>query len=239
MRATGADIIALQEVFLPAHRRFLIHALRDTHPHVLAPRASWSVLGSGLMLLSAVPLCGGFVRMPGVRGGAGLTERGALWAELGDPEPGDPLLRDPGPGDPELDGDLGADRCRDRGTLRLVTAHLRAGRPSRHAAEVMHLLRVAGGPAILLGDFNCGPVVAPDAYRRILNGGFADAYAATGMMEAPTWDAANPLKSGRAVSFQSQPENRSRVYSAVDRAAVDRVAVRVGPGCSRPGHGRS
>jgi len=195
LRATGADVIALQEVFLPAHRRCLIDALRDTHPHALAPRASRSMLGSGLLLLSAVPIRrGGFVPTPGV----GLTERGALWAELNDP-----VL----------------------GPLRLVNVHLRAGPPRRHAAELAHLLHVAGRRAILCGDFNCGPSIAPDFYQRILRDGWVDAFAAAGGAEAPTWDAANPLN--RVGRYRRDPSQRidhvfipERIGLHADAAAI-------------------
>jgi endonuclease/exonuclease/phosphatase family metal-dependent hydrolase len=163
-------------VFLPAHRRRLIDALRDTHPHALAPRASRSMLGSGLLLLSAVPIRrGNFVAMAGV----GLTERGALWAELDDP-----VL----------------------GPLRLANVHLRAGPPRRHATELAHLLNVAGRRAILSGDFNCGPTIAPALYRHILRDGWVDAYAAAGGTEAPTWDAANPLN--RVGRYRRDPSQR-------------------------------
>jgi endonuclease/exonuclease/phosphatase family metal-dependent hydrolase len=166
----------LQEVFLPAHRRFLVAALRETYPHALAPDPTRSVLGSGLLLLSVAPIrSGGFVPMAGV----GLTERGALWAELDDP-----VL----------------------GPLRLANVHLRAGPPRRHAAELAHLLRVAGGHAILSGDFNCGPAIAPELYRRILRDRWIDAYAAAGANEAPTWDAANPLN--RVGRYRRDPSQR-------------------------------
>ena len=195
MRATGADVIALQEVFQPAHRRFLIDALRDTHPHALAPRASRSVLGSGLMLLSIAPIRrGGFFPLAGI----GLTDRGALWAELDDPAPG---------------------------ALRLANVHVRAGPPKRHAAELAHLLHVAGRHAILCGDFNCGPNIAADAYRRILRDGWVDAYTAAGGTEAPTWDAANPLN--RVGRYRHDPSQRIDHVFIPDRIGLRAVTAAI------------
>jgi len=176
LRGTGADVIALQEVFRPGHRRFIAAALRGSHPHVLAPPPLRSVLGSGLMVLSAVPIrAGGLVPLTRV----GLVERGVLSVALDHP-----LLS----------------------ATRLINVHARAGPAARHNAEIDHLLAVAAGQAIMLGDFNCGPGAATWAYDRIVRAGFADAYGTAGSLEAPTWDAANPLnKAGR---FRFEPSQR-------------------------------
>ena len=195
LRETGADIIALQEVFLAGHRRFLAEALRDSHPYVLAPGPMRSVFGSGLMLLSRVPIsAGGLLPMAGV----GLIERGVLWAELAH-----------GPG------------CASR----VINVHVRAGPRGRHTAEISHLLRAACGRAIMLGDFNCGPDVAQDAYDRISREGFSDAYAAAGMPEAPTWDAANPLN--RAGRFRFEPSQRIDHVFVPDARASHVAAVKI------------
>ncbi len=176
MRGTGADIIALQEVFRRRDRGFIARALRETHPHVLAPAPVRSVLGSGLMFLSAVPIrAGGLLPLTRV----GMVERGVLWIALEHPL---------------LSG------------LRLTNVHVRAGPAARHMAEIGHQLTFAGAQAIMMGDFNCGPTVATEAYGRIVEAGFTDAYATAGLPEAPTWDAANPLnKSGR---FRLEPSQR-------------------------------
>lgn len=56
LAAIGADIIALQEVFEPAHRQYLAAALKDVYPHHAGPGRDISGLGRGLMLLSRHPL---------------------------------------------------------------------------------------------------------------------------------------------------------------------------------------
>lgn len=80
----AADVIALQEVYRPAHRNSLIAALRGSYPYALAPGRTRSLLGSGLVFLSRIPIrCGGFAALPRLS----LVEHGALWLELEGPAP--------------------------------------------------------------------------------------------------------------------------------------------------------
>lgn len=168
LRASGADIIALQEVYTARHRRQLAEALADAYPYVAAPGTEELLLGSGLMLLSRHPIIGqSFTALPRRPGVAGrLSRPGCLRVLVGTP---------------------GA------GQVAVVNTHLPAFDDGRQRqAEAAHLLGL-GRDAILLGDFNCSPVIDQSIYRRILAAGYRDAFAEVAAGEPPTWDAANPL----------------------------------------------
>jgi endonuclease/exonuclease/phosphatase family metal-dependent hydrolase len=181
LRASGADVIALQEVYTSRQRDWLRQALHDSHPFACVPAHRRSLLGSGLMLLSRYPIRQGMFVPARSRSalGTALTERGFLATEI--------VL----PGGRHL---------------RLLNVHLTIGAPfrtpeARRLAEIEHLLVLAKQhaqlPAILLGDFNCSPEVEAIHYRRIIAAGYSDAFAAVAgaaeMPAAATWDATNPL----------------------------------------------
>jgi len=171
LRATGADIIALQEVFSPRHSKFLCNALHGTYPYAYVPRHDRCLLGSGLMFLSRYRITQGLFlpcKVPGRF--ASAAEKGCLCVEVD------------GPGD---------------APLHFVNLHLVADSGSRQS-EIAHALAVArANAAILLGDFNCSPEIRGADYQRILAAGYSDAFVAAGQGGVNgsnvTWDIANPL----------------------------------------------
>jgi endonuclease/exonuclease/phosphatase family metal-dependent hydrolase len=189
VRAAGPDIVALQEVYTERQRRFLERALRDTHPHAGWPDDRRRLPGSGLMVLSRYPIA----RMRFERGAARM---GCLAVSI------------------EVPG---------FGTVGLVNAHLTVGgmlrRPgvtdslARRIGEIDGILSVArqcqDAVVVLLGDFNCGPTVWRDCYKRILGAGYIDAFAAANPPAThgdPTWDARNPLNAEGP--YRSAPSQR-------------------------------
>jgi len=194
--SSGADIIALQEVYDLEHRVSLIASLERAYPYRAAwPERRWGRMCSGLMLFSKYPIAAAqphsFRDLPfderlavekgmlsaeidvGRFGRIGVTNchhtsGGALW-------------------DPE--GRL-ADRLRSR-QYRQLFAMLSSTAPTRHLA---------------IGDFNAGPEASGENYRELIASGYADAWAERhGSRSEPTWDPANPLNAKgphRATSAQ-------------------------------------
>jgi endonuclease/exonuclease/phosphatase family metal-dependent hydrolase len=198
LQAIGADIIALQEVYAGRHGRWLRDSLAETYPHSYAPRRARSVLGSGLMVLSRFRISRAeFVpcySAPGVH--RAISEKGCLCTDVAVP---------------------------NYGTLRLLNLHLTVGgllRQARAPDDAMHsfaqiddvlsvALRPDRLPALLVGDFNCSPVVNVEIYRRIAASGYLDAFGAVAPPDAArnavTWDAANLMNStGRHRDAPSQ-----------------------------------
>jgi len=199
LQMTAADVIALQEVYTAQHRRFLQFSLRDTHPYACAPRNFRSVLGNGLMLLSRYPISNGeFLPLPREKAiHSAMFEKGCLRVDIDLPK---------------------------IGTVRLVNVHLTVDSPfgrmdakkseQTRLAQIEHMLSVARppdrDPAILLGDFNCSPVISTEKYRRIVEAGFIDSFASLMPPDVAdnfvTWDASNPLN---AISrFRDSPSQR-------------------------------
>jgi endonuclease/exonuclease/phosphatase family metal-dependent hydrolase len=198
LSAIDADVIALQEVYAPADRQFLIRAMAARYPfHAGSPKAL-SLVGNGLMVLSRFPilhsefaLCGGapdWTRL--------VWKQGLLSVDLDLPVVG---------------------------RTRLINVHLAASVPFGRAGsiaseanrdrETAQLLSVAnaGDPAaILAGDFNNSPEIHSNHYDRIIAAGYVDAFVAArepaGANAGITWDATNPLNAhGR---FRDSPSQR-------------------------------
>lgn len=195
LRGTGADILALQEVYSPGHRRFLAEALAETYPFsAQAPRTRLPV-GNGLMILSRFPILN--CQFIPCRGGPLLTrlvwKQGFLSAEIDLPVVG---------------------------RTRFINVHLAATVPFDHPEalastanrhrEISQLISAAGGRAILVGDFNAGPEICSDNYDRIIAAGYVDAFVASGaparIADGFTWDSANPLNT--ASRFADSPGQR-------------------------------
>jgi len=198
LRASEVDIIALQEVYASRHRRFLRESLRDTYPHSFAPWKPRSVLGSGLMVLSRYPIAQAeFVRRHRAPGShSAISEKACVCTDIAVP---------------------------NHGIVRLINLHLTVGgvlrnshrpqKPAQRFTEIDEILEIASRPhrppALLVGDFNCGPTVNSDVYERITAAGFTDAFttaALPGNADAITWDRNNPLNAtGR---YRHSPSQR-------------------------------
>jgi endonuclease/exonuclease/phosphatase family metal-dependent hydrolase len=180
LRAIGADIIALQEVYHASDRARIAAALARDYPYCFAASARWSLIGNGLMLLSRYPILSGKFSL---YDSTPLSLR-LLWEQ----------------------GFLAADI--QIGGLEPITVfniHLSAGKPfgdfespntrERRAWEISQLLAATnGGNVILAGDFNTSPDVCGENYHQILAAGYADAHAELhGNSDgAVTWDSDNP-----------------------------------------------
>lgn len=198
LSAIDADVIALQEVYAPADRQFLIRAMAARYPFSAGSPKALSLVGNGLMVLSRFPirhsefvLCQGAPRWTRL-----VWKQGLLGVDLDLPVVG---------------------------RTRLINVHLAASVPFGHSEsmaseanrdrEIAQLLSVAssGDPAaILAGDFNNSPEIHSNHYRRIIAAGYVDAFVAAreaaGATDGFTWDAANPLNArGR---FRNSPSQR-------------------------------
>lgn len=193
---SGADIVALQEVYDRRHRRYLANAVKDTYPHTYGVGDRWSMFSNGLMVLSRHPIVSGhYEPAPGFRlYERTISRKGYLCVEV------------------EVPG---------IGPLRLINVHLTVSGmffPSveridddRRRDEIDHLIHLADAdgaePAILVGDFNCSPDVHGHHYRRIMAARYVDSFvAADGVGEGFTWDVTNALN--RNGPYKNSPSQR-------------------------------
>ena len=191
---SGADIVALQEVYDRRHRRFLANAVKDTYPYAYGVGDRWSMFSNGLMVLSRHPIVSGrYAPAPGFHLlERAISRKGYLCVEIDVP---------------------------DIGHLRLINVHLTVSGmffPSvervdneRRRDEIAHLVHLADGsdPAILVGDFNCSPDVHADHYRHITDAGYVDAFVASGETgDGFTWDVNNALN--RNGPYKNSPSQR-------------------------------
>lgn len=188
--SSGANVVALQEVFRADHRKQIIAATRDTFPYAAWAEVPFFGLSSGLLILSDRPFENPqqlqFSRHP-------LDER--LYGRKG-------LLT--------TTIDAGA-----LGPLRLVSLHATAGgkfldydAPKTNALrsrQLAEILEVATAPSaattLILGDFNTGLGAAEQNYLEVLNAGYVDlvkeANAGTSEADLCTWDPEQPLANGK------------------------------------------
>jgi len=199
---SGADVIALQEIYDERHRRLLVEALAAVYPHVCALRRTRSFgLGSGLMTLSKQPHEATLL----VYQHASLDER--------------------------LFGEKAAQLLRmtfGKKRVTLANTHLTAGgvfwHPERSSMDrirdlqidqLVTALRSADTDIMLiLGDFNTGPGVSQSNYARLLELGFIDLHAwMKPKSNEVTWEPWNPL-------------NRNGPHRTSPPQRIDHVLVR-------------
>lgn len=211
VRALGADVVCLQEVFRRPHRAFLAASLRDVYPHSAGLRQPGLPLGTGLLVLSRHEIEAARV----LEFRAGFIEE-KLVVRMGLL---DCILRLPGLG-----------RCRVL-TFQAIAGGLFSHPESARAEacradQIAELLRHAdeGAPdvTVIAGDLNAGPTSSVANYRQVVAAGFVDAIAATNGAPGPgiTWDPGNPVIANDG--DRALPAQR-----------IDHVFLRngVGPGC--------
>ncbi len=182
LRDSGADIVALQEIYDEAHRRTVREAVQPTLPFSASdPTPRWPRLSSGLLTLARQPLSSCFQRFTvGPREETWLTARGMLLTTI------------------SLTGG---------GALTLVNVHTTAGGLFSHpesarqdalrARQLEALFALAANTAgvpVIAGDLNSGPGVSDANYRAFEVAGWVDVHAALhpGTSDI-TWDPTNPL----------------------------------------------
>jgi len=196
LAGTGADILALQEVYRRDYKEGLAEALAADYPHVyIPPRPPSPLLDSGLMMVSKHP----------------LRDFTLLRFKTGTPEERWLSYR----------GWLnGCVETPDVGTLRLLNYHTTAGglfrdpesdvQNNRRRTQIDEILADAaetpdGETLVLLGDLNAGPPASMENYRQVLGAGFIDTYAPNGDRAGEgyvTWDSQQPLNAKGPHSFQ-------------------------------------
>lgn len=215
LRSVAADVVCLQEIMHPAHKRALAASLADLYPHATVARDRAGALGSGLMVLSRFPL--GPARVVPFRAGPPIervfSQRALLDCAVTLPDVG---------------------RCR------IVNVHLTAGGVRADAESVrveayrrrqidQLLAHAAAGPdlTLIVGDLNSGPEASAANFRQLLDGGYRDAFVeAGGTGGGVTWDPGNPLNVGH-VSPPPPPQRIDHVLVRADDPSPFRVVEAV------------
>jgi endonuclease/exonuclease/phosphatase family metal-dependent hydrolase len=181
--SSGADIIALQEVYDRKHQSRLVNDLAAAYPyHVVSPIHPWRPLGAALMLFSKFP----------------ITE--TQFIMFNDVPPDERLFVDKGM-------ILATVRAGSFGPIRISNSHHTSGGMLHHpegaytsrarSLQYRQLFEVldrdASADRFAVGDFNCGPEALPENYRELLSFGYTDAWDACRKASAPTWDPKNEL----------------------------------------------
>lgn len=215
LRAVDADIIALQEIYRIAHKRWVMAALADRWPHATYPaKKPWLKLDCGLLVLSRFPIAAHaffpFKAAPGDE--RRFVHRGFL----------------------ATDHDVPV-----MGRVRLLSFHTTAG-GLRHDPEaaltdavrgrqideiIDHAERDAATPHVLIGDLNAGQPVSMGNYQQVLDRGYVDLYVkARGPAAAHdvTWDSRQPLNR-RGPHAHQRPQRIDHIF--LHRRWLDRIAV--------------
>ena len=182
--SSGADIIALQEVYDRDQQAQLVKDLASAYPHhAVSPTRPFRPLGAALMLFSKFPLMDIeyilFKKFP-------LDERifvdkGMIVATI-----------EAGAFGPVR---IANTHCTSGGALHHPERSYTSRARNRQYRQIFDTLdRDRGMMRLAVGDFNAGPVVLPENYRELLSRGYTDVWAAChGEASAPTWDPKNEL----------------------------------------------
>ena len=224
VRSVAADVVCLQEIMHPAHKRALAASLADLYPHATVARDRAGALGSGL--LSRFPL--GPARVVPFRAGPLIekifSQRALLDCTVTLPDVG---------------------RCR------IVNVHLTAGGVRADAESVRveayrrrqidqllaHTAAAGHDLTLIVGDLNSGPEASAAKFRQLLEGGYRDAFVEAGSVGSTVpWDPGNSLNVGYAsptpppqridhVLLREDDLQRFRVAEATVVLAEPRVAA--------------
>jgi len=182
--ASGADIIALQEIYDRDQQARLIRELAAVYPYCeFSPTRPFRPLGAALMLFSKFPLMDVeyilFKNIP-------LDERifvdkGMIVATVNAGAFG-PLR-------------ITNTHCTSGGALHHPEGSFTSHARNRQYRQIFDTLdRDRGVMRLAVGDFNAGPKVLPENYRELLSRGYTDVWAARHRdSSAPTWDPKNEL----------------------------------------------
>ncbi|MGR7025675.1 endonuclease/exonuclease/phosphatase family protein [Geodermatophilus sp. URMC 62] len=199
IRASGADVVCLQEVFRREHVAALLGSLSDLYPHVARhDNKAWVGLGHGLLLLSRYPIsASAFTEFSASPPRERLViRRGFLIATL---EP--PLLA----GRALHVANLHTTSGGSFGTEAPIANRFR----DRQLRQVHQAVLGRGGPALVCGDYNAGPEASAENYERMLELGYADILGSdrsVGKGEWTTWHPDNALVAGSG--FDNSPPQR-------------------------------
>ncbi len=182
LRRLNTAIVALQEIYLEEHRRYLVSQLQDVYSYFAYVREKPICgLENGLMVLSTMKLDFQLERFRA------------------------------SPVDEKLFACKGVLVCRidggGSGNWSLLNVHTTAGGVRLHpeskkanlirSRQIDQILRTSdaeAGMTIIAGDLNAGPGVSEENFRQFLSGGFESAYDLMHESDSnPTWDPANPL----------------------------------------------
>jgi len=182
--ATGADTIAVQEIYERRHMLRLRQQLAHVYPHAAwGGWRPWPLISSGLALFSRSPIAHRFVPF---RDGP-IDER--MFARKG-------VLVAVAQGKPRIA------LLNVHTTAGGVLALPEDGRIERiRARQIAELLQLAADTdaalKIILGDLNAGPGVSDSNYRAFAQAGWVDAHSSVSTTTSEvTWDPSNPLNAG-------------------------------------------
>jgi endonuclease/exonuclease/phosphatase family metal-dependent hydrolase len=181
--SSGADIIALQEVYDRKHQARLADDLKAAYPHhAVSPIRPWRPLGAALMLLSKFPIAETqFIMFKDVPPDERLfVDKGMIVATV-----------DAGSFGPIV---ISNSHHTSGGMLHHPEGAYTSRARSRQYRQLFDVLdRDASADRFAVGDFNCGPEALPKNYQELLSSGYTDAWAACHNASAPTWDPKNEL----------------------------------------------
>lgn len=220
LRASGADVICLQEIYHATHRRQLIRELRDIYPfHALNGKRNHFGVSDGMMILSRWPLENTAFKTftTGLAVENLVGQKGILSADIDSP---------------------------DAGKLRLFNIHCTAGAlvydqesprveqiRSKQIAEILTMGdSLQGRVPLVCGDFNMGPDVSAANYLELEKAGYSDLYAeavkAGKATDKPSWRGQNSLVQGgpdMRIDLVLMPKRAMRHYqiTAADITGLD------------------
>ncbi|MBP9869767.1 endonuclease/exonuclease/phosphatase family protein [Patescibacteria group bacterium] len=215
---TGADIIALQEVFTFEHLRLLQNGLATTYPHHATthhrPDLYHFKYHTGLSIFSKFPLESHEIH----RFQAVPFEEG-LWMDKGFQTVTaiTPLGRI----------NLGNVHLTSGGMHRNPEAPSMIAVRNRQIEDVVEKLHARSGDLrIILGDFNSGPGSSPENYHHALSQGYIDLFEKHPHPEehvkTVTWELSNPLN---AREFYKNPTLQRLDHILLDNASADHFDV--------------
>jgi endonuclease/exonuclease/phosphatase family metal-dependent hydrolase len=232
LRSSGADIIALQEVYDAEHQSALVAAMAPDYPY----SAVWSKrrfgrMCSGLMLFSKYPIASfephHFRDLPWDE--SFFVHKGILIAEI----------------EAKAFGRICVANCHHTsgGALWNPEGRFAERIRSRQYQQLFSVLEATSADKRLaMGDFNCGPEATSGSYRELVANGYIDAWAEKNSgSSCPTWDSSNPLNAGgphrKSLSQRLDHVLMNPVLAASFKVAEARIVLHE-PAVEVPGAGR-